>query len=467
MFERYDLSRKTSKGELRKLYPPLAERLGELQRAGREKGLPVIVVFEGLDPLRSIGPIRRFMQPLDPRGFRYHNVGAPSPLDLQHPFLWRYWVRTPPRGQVAIFDRSWYGRALADERDEQRRLDEVLRFERVLADDGFLFLKFFLLTAPGRRGGDGPDACGLTADDRSLGERIGPSRFERAVELTDRPHAPWTVVEAEDEEHAVIKVLRTAVERLEQALATAPGDSAAPPLPSGASPRAGIDLSLKVKDRAYEEQLEGLQARLRERQCELVRERRSLVVVFEGRDAAGKGGAIARLAQALNPRTSRVVPVYAPTAAEKAHHYLWRFHRALPSRGHIALFDRSWYGRVLVERVEGLATPSEWSRAYREIKEFERSLVDDGATVVKLWLEVDRQTQLKRFVDRAEDPRKAWKITADDWRSRERWDEYSQAVDEMLVRTAAPHAPWTVVEGNDKNYARLKTLRTVLAATER
>jgi len=202
------------------------------------------------------------------------------------------------------------------------------------------------------------------------------------------------------------------------------------------------------------------------RQAELFEKQRSLVVVFEGRDASGKGGAISRLTTSLNPRTYKVAPIYAPSSLERAHHYLWRFYRALPSRGHVAIFDRSWYGRVLVERVDDLAAEAEWSRAYQEINDLERSLIDDGTIIVKIWLEIDKAAQLKRFLDRVDDPKKSWKITADDWKSRAKWDEYSEAVDEMLLRTSTDLAPWTVVEGNDKNYARLKALRTVLDATK-
>ncbi len=221
-----------------------------------------------------------------------------------------------------------------------------------------------------------------------------------------------------------------------------------------------------MKDSEYERSLERLQEKMRKRQEELYEKKRSLIVVFEGRDASGKGGAITRLTNSLNPRTCKVVPIYAPSEIELAHHYMWRFYRALPSRGHIAIFDRSWYGRVLVERVGGLATEAQWKRAYGEINDFERSLVDDGITMVKIWLEIDKDVQLKRFIDRAENPKKAWKITADDWRSRQQWDDYTEAVEEMLARTSTKQAPWTVVEGNDKNFARLKTLRTVLDATD-
>ncbi len=468
MLEDMDLTKKMGKKEFNELYPPLKERLGELQREMRVKGLPVIVVFEGLDPVRTVDTVSKFLLPLDPRGFRYHNTRAPAQLDKEHPFMWRFWVRTPARGQMVIFDRSWYARALAAGSDGlDGRIAEVRRFEKTLSDGGTLFLKFFLYTDPGRLSDCADGECGITDEDLVFGamEEAIPM-MERMMSLTTTEQAPWTVVEAEDAEYAAIKVMRNAIARLEAALASAPAERQIfLPEVEARSPLASIDLRQSVKDSDYEKELERLQKKIRKRQEELYRSKRSLIVVFEGRDASGKGGGISRLTNSLNPRTSKVVPIYAPTEQEKAHHYLWRFYRALPSRGHIAIFDRSWYGRVLVERVDELASEAEWSRAYDEINDFERSLIDDGAELVKIWLEIDKQEQLKRFIDRVDDPKKSWKITADDWSSRQKWDRYTVAVDEMLVRTSTGTAPWTVVEGNDKNFARLKTIRTVLDST--
>lgn len=468
MFKGIDPLKKMSKEDFGKLYPPLKDRLGELQREMRVKGLPVIAVFEGWDPSRAVDTVSKFLLPLDPRGFRYHNIRSPSELDREHPFMWRFWVRSPAKGQMVVFDRSWYSRALKAGRDGLNgRVDEIKRFEKILSDGGTLFLKFFLHTDVKNI----PDCvdgwCGLTNDDLVFytgSESI--SLMEDVMGSTSTKHAPWTVVEAEDPEYAAIKVMRTAVERLEAALSQAPPS----PIPlakvKGRSPLNDLDRGQRVKDSEYERSLEHLQERMRKRQEELYEKKRSLIVVFEGRDASGKGGAITRLTNSLNPRTCKVVPTYAPSEIELAHHYMWRFYRALPSRGHIAIFDRSWYGRVLVERVDGLATEAQWKRAYAEINDFERSLTDDGITMVKIWLEIDKDVQLKRFIDRVENPKKAWKITADDWRSRQQWGDYTKAVEEMLARTSTKHAPWTVVGGNDKNYARLKTLHTVLDATD-
>jgi polyphosphate kinase 2 (PPK2 family) len=227
-----------------------------------------------------------------------------------------------------------------------------------------------------------------------------------------------------------------------------------------------LDLSKDMDKDEYKDELDKYQEKLHSLELEVFHGGLPVAVVFEGIDAAGKGGAIRRLAQCLYPRNYEVVPVGAPNDWELNHHYLWRFWKELPARGQIKIFDRSWYGRVLVERVEGLAAPYEWKRAYREINEMEEELVRFGTVVVKFWLQVDREEQLNRFMDRKEDPLKEWKLTDDDWRNRERWDQYMEAAREMLFRTSTTYAPWTVVEGNSKYYARIKVLKTVCEAIE-
>ena len=250
-----------------------------------------------------------------------------------------------------------------------------------------------------------------------------------------------------------------------------PGDgtgSRLPPLPPTGkeSPLDRVDLSLGMSRNEYEQVAPECQARLRAARSSLFRRGIPLMIVYEGWDAAGKGGSIKRLTLPMNPRGCTVVPIGRPTADELQHHYLWRFYRQFPPAGDIRIFDRSWYGRVLVERVEGLATESQWRRAYTEINEMERAYVEDGGGLVKFWLEIDSATQLKRFREREEDPQKQWKITEEDWRNREKWPQYAEAVREMLARTHTPHAPWTVVESNDKQYARIKAQRTVIEYVE-
>ena len=227
-----------------------------------------------------------------------------------------------------------------------------------------------------------------------------------------------------------------------------------------------LDQNQAVDQDEYKEKLKEYQLRMLNLQRVLMDSKHNVVVVVEGPDAAGKGGAIKRLVEKLDPRGYRVYSIIKPTDEEYQHHYMWRFWNKMPPYGQIAIFDRSWYGRVLVERVEGFATPNEWRRAYREINEFERWLTDDGTVIVKLYLHVDKDEQLKRFRTREADPLKHWKITEEDWRNRRKWERHNEAAEEMFEQTSLPNAPWTVVAANYKWYARLKVLRTTLKAIE-
>lgn len=227
-----------------------------------------------------------------------------------------------------------------------------------------------------------------------------------------------------------------------------------------------VDLSLCMDEKRYSRELKHLQARLHLLGLQLYQQKRPAVIVFEGWDAAGKGGAIQRLTAELDPRSYIVHSIAAPTGEDKVRHYLYRFWRRLPPRGQFAIFDRSWYGRVLVERVEGFARPDEWRRAYVEINEFERQLIDFGTIICKFWMHISPEEQLRRFEARRNVPYKAWKLTAEDWRNREKWSLYEAAADEMLLRTSTPAAPWTIVEAEDKHFARIKVLRTVAQRLE-
>ena len=227
---------------------------------------------------------------------------------------------------------------------------------------------------------------------------------------------------------------------------------------------ANIDLDKKLKKKTYKKKKVLYQLQLRELAFQLYQQKRTLIVAYEGWDAGGKGGNIKRVTEKLDPRGYEVFPIAAPKGEDATHHYLWRFWRRLkpPDEKQILIFDRSWYGRVLVERVEGFATEQEWQRAYREINEFERQLVDFGMIVAKFWIQISPEEQLRRFKKRKNTPYKSWKLTEEDWRNRQKWDEYEQAVEDMLLRTSTVTAPWTIVEGNDKRYARIKAMETLV-----
>ena len=294
---------------------------------------------------------------------------------------------------------------------------------------------------------------------------------ERVLRRTSRDYAPWYVVEGADERYRALTVGRILLEGLQAALATGARQAPAARRTAGVEPGqpwpAGLlDLGQYLDKDAYKEQLAAEQARL----AGLIRDKRfrqhSLVAVFEGNDAAGKGGAIRRVTDALDPRQYHIVPIAAPTEEERAQPYLWRFWRHIPARRQFTIFDRSWYGRVLVERIEGFCAPADWLRAYGEINDFEEQLSEYGIIVVKFWLAIDKQTQMERFQGARENPYKRYKITEEDWRNRDKWDQYVDAVGDMVDRTSTEIAPWTLVEANDKRFARVKVLRTINDAIE-
>jgi polyphosphate:AMP phosphotransferase len=464
-----------------------AIELGRLQRTFRTRRIPVIVVVEGWNASGISETVAALLHALDPRGVDFHAVGRPGEEDVGRSFLERFWVMTPARGRIAVFARSWYSRALAEELvgiDWERRFDRALSsiatMERQLADDGALILKFFLQISREEqrrrlleRERDPLTSWMITRNDWDFHrqyDEITPA-IERARRATEAPWAPWFRVDAEKTPAAIESVLTTVADRLRERLDAGDGGRQGPleklPPVETALPLDRVDLSRALSRHEYDEAAPTCQERLRACQYSLYRRRIPLVIVYEGWDAAGKGGSIQRLVRPMNPRGYAVVPVGRPTDEELAHHYLWRFYRRFPPAGDIRIFDRSWYGRVLVERVEGLATEHEWHRAYREIVEMERSYVESGGGLVKFWLEIDSATQLRRFREREEDPDKQWKITEEDWRNRERWEQYAAAVREMIARTHTPGAPWTVIESNNKNYARLKAQRTVIEYVER
>ena len=461
----------------------LERALEALQQPLKEAGIPVMLVFEGWSAAGKGAVIARTIARLDPRNYQVLTYGPATDEERRRPLLWPFWKGLPAKGQIAVLERSWFGRALErmeEEPKETARLVEELNiFERQLCDDGYLLLKFFLHIGQGEQrrrleqlAGDDDTAWRVT--DRDWRQNRDYVRKKEKLDLllqaTSTPHAPWRVVWNEEKGSGPLEVLRAVKAALDDALAhgvpkPAPAEQA--PWPLLEMPRLGqVDLSPRLSDADYDATLKKEKKRLAKLHSRLYREKVPVVIGFEGWDAAGKGGAIRRLSWALDPRGFDVVPIAAPTKDELDRHYLWRFWRQLPKDGHIVLFDRTWYGRVMVERLEGFTPEARWSMAYDEINEFERSLTRWGAVVLKFWLHIDPDEQLRRFRDREDTPEKRYKITDEDWRNREKWPAYETAVDEMLQKTSTEYAPWVVVEGNDKKYARLKVLRTVRKALE-
>ena len=493
MLREVDLNKNLTKNEYKEMMDKLAPKFAALQREARAKGLPVMVVFEGWGASGKGTMISRLIQPLDPRGFKVFTIQAENEEEHMHPFLWRFWTKTPSKGRMHIFDRSWYRRVITEQMDapmDQKRLDaayhQILSFEEQLSADGTLIIKFFLHISADEQ------EKRLKKLERSSETKWRVTKadwkhfkqykaylpmYDHMLEQTDMSWAPWHVIEATDREYAAVKVMTIVAGMIEERLNEENAKESRSHLAERAQEELpgteetmrttvldGVDVSLTMTKEDYKKRLSVLQKELTRLQNEMYLKRIPVVVALEGWDAAGKGGAIKRLTEPLDPRGYEVVPTAAPNDIEKAHHYLWRFWRAVPKDGHMTIFDRTWYGRVMVERIEGFCSQAEWHRAYREINQMEQNLTDHGVIVLKFWLQIDKDEQERRFNERMEDPEKQWKITDEDWRNREKWDEYVKAVDEMILRTSTTYAPWTIVEADSKYYARIKILETVVRA---
>ena len=489
MLEKIDLSKTLDKKEYKQQIEELEPKLSLLQRELRELGVPVMIVFEGFEASGKGTQINRLIQPMDPRGFTVYSTKSETKEEALHPYLWRFWNKTPAKGRIAIFDRSWYRKVLEDRYDKKTHkkelhtvFDEINVFEKQLADGGTLIIKFYLDISEKEQHKRfkkllEKDATSWRVTDKDIDRN---KHFDKFVEMademlikTDTEYAPWTIVEAEDERYAAVKILTTVVKAFEERYEkekNAPKkqiDGKFDDTNLNESVLKKVDLSKKLDKEDYEKRLDELQKKLSLLHSEIYAKRIPVVLAFEGWDAGGKGGAIKRLTRALDPRGYTVNPTSSPNDIERAHHYLWRFWTKMPKDGHIAIFDRTWYGRVMVERIEGFCTTQDWQRAYKEINQMEQQLANHGAVVIKFWLHIDKDEQARRFKERQDTPEKNWKITDEDWRNREKWDMYEKAVDEMLVRASTSYAPWVIVEGNDKMYARIKVLETVVDALEK
>ena len=491
MLEKIDLSKKVDKKTYRRVMDEAEEKLGLLQRECKDAGIPVILVFEGMGAAGKGVQINRLIQALDPRGFDVYACDRPTEDEQMRPFLWRYWTKTPAKGRIAVFDRSWYRSVQVDRFDGLTREDklgdayqDILSFEKQLCDDGTVIMKFFLYIDKDEQKkrfkkleGSKETSWRVTEEDWNRNKDF--DRYlkmnEEMLEKTDTDYAPWVIIEAVDKDYAALKIVSTVMDRLEYELEHRRQEDGKQAQRQESKTRerfkngvlSGIDLSKSLTEEEYKTRLKKLQKRLAELHSELYRLRIPVVIGFEGWDAGGKGGAIKRLTSNLDPRGYRVNPTAAPNDIEKVHHYLWRFWNSVPKAGHIAIFDRTWYGRVMVERIEGFCSEAQWRRAYQEINEMESHMANAGAVVLKFWLHIDKDEQERRFRERQANPAKQWKITDEDWRNREKWDQYEEAVNEMLIRTSTTYAPWIVVEGNDKRYARVKVLQTVVDALEK
>ena len=470
--------------------PKLRLELVELQRRLRETAaFPVVILVSGINCAGRSETVNLLNEWLDPRFLLTEAYWEPSPEERSRPPFWRYWRDLPPAGRIGIYMHAWYTQPMVrrfngklGRRAFLGHLERAAAFESTLAADGALILKLWLHLDRDRQ----ETRLRALADDPLQRWRVAPmdwelsrhwGRFatlaEEALRRTSTDAAPWHLVDGADDRWRSLAVARLVRDRLRERLDGQPAVAApaALDLPPGEkqatrSALDELDMTRSASEKDYRRRLAELQARVN-RLARLAREEElPVVAVFEGWDASGKGGAVRRLTAAMDARDFRVVPITAPTGEERAHHYLWRFWRHLSRAGRMTLFDRSWYGRVLVERVEGFATEAEWRRAYGEIRDFESQLTEFGVVLLKFWLHVTDAEQLRRFEARRDTPYKSWKLTDEDWRNRAKRGAYEAAVAEMVARTSTGSAPWTLVEGDCKRFARLKVLETVADALD-
>ncbi len=491
MFESAELGRKLSKREYERQLPELRARLVQVQFALKQAKIPVIIVISGVDGAGKGDVVHRLNEWLDPRGLDIHAFWQETESVRERPSYWHFWQALPPRGRIGLMFGSWYTEPVIHrvygqikETDLDAALQRIARFEEMLAHDGAIIIKlWFHLSKKALH-----ERLSNLEKKPETHWRVLPTDWahhklydkfvrvsERALRGTNTAHAPWRLVESTDERYRDLTAARLILEAIQARLAQPAKVKviSSRPVPKiSITTKAdrtildGVDLKHSLTREEYEEKLDKYQARLNRLAWAAYEIKVGSVIVFEGWDAAGKGSCIRRVAAAIDPRLFRVVPIAAPTDEERAHHYLWRFWRHLPTDGRVTIFDRSWYGRVLVERVESFARPDDWRRAYHEINDFEEQLAEHGTVISKFWIHISKDEQLRRFKEREEVPFKRHTITPEDWRNRQKWDAYKAATNDMVAHTSTEFAPWTLVAGEDKKYARIQILKTLCAHLE-
>jgi polyphosphate:AMP phosphotransferase len=485
MLKSAELGRALTKQDYEAALGDLRTSLLRVQAELEHAKFPVIVLINGAEGAGKTETLNTLHEWFDARFLRTEAYEAPSEEERERPEFWRYWMWLPRAGQIGLFLGSWYTQPILDQtlgRTKGRRFDQALArinaFERTLADEGALIIKlWFHVTEKVQK-------SRLKAAERAPNTRYLVTKTEwknhehyedfvwvteRVLRETSPGYAPWTVIEASDDNYRNVTAGLTILERIQHRLATRPVSLPPQSEPAVSNPVTlldQLDLTLKLPKAEYERRMLELQGKLGQLAAKLEKKQRGAIFVFEGSDAAGKGGAIRRLVWSLDARQFRIIPVSAPTDEERAHHYLWRFFRHLPRRSRITIYDRSWYGRVLVERVEGFASEEAVARAYKEINDFEQELTRDGIVLVKFWLQISPEEQLRRFQEREQAPWKQHKITAEDYRNRHKAHQYEIAASDMISRNSTEYAPFTLVEAEDKRYARIKILETVCARLE-
>ena len=485
MLQDFEKSKPEDKDTLNAEIKELRTRLIAAQQLLREKKLPVLVLIEGWAAAGKGSLIKEIISEIDPR---FYNVVSPAVIpesESRYPFLYPYASAIPENGKLIFLDSGWMENVvrkqlrLESTREEyKRRVRAVNEFERQLRDGGYLVLKIFLhidkkeqferlesLTE------SADTEWRVTRDD--LWQHREYKQFLKAYdEFMEKTGdtVKWHILDGTRKKVAVRDAMKLLVSKIDKALEKGRyvGEPFEEDFPLLKMPKLSeVDLSPAIGEEEYKKELKKLQKRLGELHNVIYRKKIPVILCYEGWDAAGKGGNIRRVAYPLDPRGFDVHPIASPEPHELNRQYLWRFWTRLPRTGHICIFDRTWYGRVMVERLEGFCSEKDWKRAYNEINEFERQLTDWGAVLLKFWIHIDQDTQLARFTERQNTPEKQWKITEEDWRNREKWPQYEAAVDEMLQKTSTENAPWFIIESNDKLYARIKALRIIVDALEK
>ena len=484
MLNSIDFNRHMTDIEYRLETKSVRAELAQLQHRMKDSKLPVIVLFEGWDSSGKGSMISNIIQTLDPRFFKVYTTSDPTPEEQKYPFLWRHWQRTPAKGQMVIFDESWYPEVSvarlekglnADE--AYSRMESINTFERQLSQDGCLIIKFFLHISAKEQAKRHEKLMASKATRWRVSEQDKYRNkhykeyyrvYDEMLKKTNTVFAPWHIISAQERRSAMNEIYQIIVQSIREALdspriiVASEYHSQVPRFDLVKRPKLEeVRLNRFVDEEKYREILHHEQKKLAKLHNIIYRKQIPIVIAYEGWDAAGKGGNIKRLTSALDPRGYEVVPIASPTAVEKSHQHLWRFWTNLPKAGHITVFDRTWYGRVMVERIEGFCTEEEWKRAYQEINEFEYELQKWGAILIKFWLHIDSDEQLRRFTERQNTPEKQWKITDEDWRNREKWDQYETCVNDMIRLTSTEYAPWTIVESQDKLFGRIKAIQTL------
>ena len=486
MFDEAETDPRLTDDEFAHLEQPLRiQLLNEQYRHLKLKDRALLIIVAGIDGAGKGETINLLNEWLDPRHVRTLTFGEPTREEKAYPLIRRFWHEIPPKGSIGIMFGAEYMPLLKELSKKkvnpdklETMINSVRNFEDTLVANGVQIIKlWFHLSRQAQRArtelllANASTAWQVDKNDSKVFKHFDQIRRagQRIIESTDVAHSPWIIIPSADKNMRIIRTGHAVLNALKQrSIHVPPRHEPGTPVkrPRFQYRLDKLDYEASVSKDNYEQELLQWQNRLATTVREKGFKKKSLVLVFEGQDAAGKGGAIRRVTRALDSRQYQTISVSAPRPFEIDRPYLWRFWRKVPRQGGITIFDRSWYGRVLVERVEGYAKRTAWKRAYQEINEFEKQLTQRGTIVLKFWLAVTPEEQLSRFRSREHSPYKKFKITPEDWRNRRQWHAYVNAAEEMFAKTDTTHAPWHVLSANDKHYARLEVIKQIVKATE-